>query len=58
MSRATFDEVVTDIFRPVEQITDLESVEIESLDGIAKSFSNHPGSRTTARTSREVVFRA
>ena len=71
VSRATFDQVdisfldgqITDLERVEAEslegiaITDLESVEIESLDGIAKSFSNHPGSRTTARTSREVAFR-
>jgi len=37
MNRATFDQVVTDISRLVEQITDLERVETESLEGIAKS---------------------
>jgi len=36
MNRATFDQVVTDIARLVEQITDLERVETESLEGIAK----------------------
>merc|ERR1719191_1375503 len=36
MNRATFDQVVTDISRPVEQITDLERVETESLEGISK----------------------
>jgi len=36
MNRATFDQVVTDIGRLVEQITDLERVETESLEGIAK----------------------
>jgi hypothetical protein len=36
MNRATFDQVVTDISRLVEQITDLERVETESLEGIAK----------------------
>jgi len=37
MNRATFDQVVVDISRLVEQITDLERVETESLEGIAKS---------------------
>merc|ERR1719223_689891 len=37
MNRATFDQVVTDITRLVEQITDLERVETESLEGIAKT---------------------
>jgi len=32
----TFDQVVTDISRLVEQITDLERVETESLEGISK----------------------
>jgi len=36
MNRATFDQVVTDISRLVEQITDLERIETESLEGIAK----------------------
>merc|ERR550514_686116 len=36
MNRATFDQVVTDISRLVEQITDLERVETESLEDIAK----------------------
>merc|ERR1719453_2844163 len=36
MNRATFDQVVTDIARLVEQITDLERVETESLEGIAR----------------------
>jgi len=36
MNRATFDQVTTDISRLVEQITDLERVETESLEGIAK----------------------
>jgi len=36
MNRGTFDQVVTDIGRLVEQITDLERVETESLEGIAK----------------------
>merc|ERR1740115_283968 len=36
MNRATFDQVVTDISRLVEQITDLERVETESLEGISK----------------------
>jgi len=36
MNRGTFDQVVTDISRLVEQITDLERVETESLEGIAK----------------------
>ena len=36
MNRATFDQVTTDIARLVEQITDLERVETESLEGIAK----------------------
>ena len=35
MNRATFDQVVTDISRLVEQITDLERIETESLEGIA-----------------------
>merc|ERR1719230_10605 len=37
MNRGTFDQVVTDISRLVEQITDLERVETESLEGIAKT---------------------
>merc|ERR1740130_2067147 len=37
MNRATFDQVVTDISRLVEQITDLERVETESLEGISKT---------------------
>merc|ERR1719247_3091393 len=37
MNRATFDQIVTDISRLVEQITDLERVETESLEGIAKT---------------------
>merc|ERR1719174_1495255 len=37
MNRATFDQVVTDISRLVEQITDLERVETESLEGIQKT---------------------
>merc|ERR1740115_538458 len=36
MNRGTFDQVVTDISRLVEQITDLERVETESLEGISK----------------------
>ena len=36
MNRATFDQVVTDIARLVEQITDLERIETESMEGIAK----------------------
>jgi len=36
MNRGTFDQVTTDISRLVEQITDLERVETESLEGIAK----------------------
>jgi len=36
MNRATFDQVTTDISRLVEQITDLERVETESLEGISK----------------------
>merc|ERR1719253_1158296 len=36
MNRGTFDQVVTDISRLVEQITDLERVETESLEGVAK----------------------
>jgi len=36
MNRGTFDQIVTDISRLVEQITDLERVETESLEGIAK----------------------
>merc|ERR1719230_944296 len=36
MNRDTFDQVVTDISRLVEQITDLERIETESLEGIAK----------------------
>merc|ERR1719265_672714 len=36
MNRGTFDQVVTDISRLVEQITDLERVETEALEGIAK----------------------
>ena len=46
------------MFRFVEQITDLKSVEIESLEGIAKNFSNHPVSRITASASRQMAFRA
>merc|ERR1740115_289871 len=34
MNRATFDQVVTDISRLVEQITDLSRVESESIEGI------------------------
>merc|ERR1719265_3123530 len=37
MNRATFDQVTIDISRLVEQITDLERVETESLEGIAKT---------------------
>merc|ERR1719191_1959813 len=37
MNRATFDQVVTDISRLVEQITDLERVETESMESIAKT---------------------
>lgn len=37
MNRATFDQVTTDISRLVEQITDLERVETESLEGISKT---------------------
>merc|ERR1719247_5275 len=37
MNRATFDQIVTDISRLVEQITDLERVETESLEGISKT---------------------
>merc|ERR1719224_277437 len=37
MNRATFDQVVTDISRLVEQSTDLERVETESLEGISKT---------------------
>jgi hypothetical protein len=40
MNRATFDQIVTDISRLVEQITDLERVETESLEGIAKTEMN------------------
>jgi hypothetical protein len=40
MNRQTFDQIVTDISRLVEQITDLERVETESLEGIAKSEMN------------------
>merc|ERR550537_1771303 len=40
MNRATFDQIVTDISRLVEQITDLERVETESLEGIAKMEMN------------------
>jgi hypothetical protein len=36
MNRGTFDQVTTDISRLVEQITDLERVETESLEGISK----------------------
>merc|ERR1712127_897312 len=36
MNRGTFDQVVTDISRLVEQITDLERVETEALEGISK----------------------
>ena len=35
MNRATFDQVVTDIARLVQQITDLERIETESMEGIA-----------------------
>ena len=35
INRATFNEVVTDISRLVQQITCLERVETESLEGIA-----------------------
>ena len=58
MNRATFDEVVTDMSRLVEQIADLKSGEIESLEGMEKNFSNHPVSRIAARTSRQVALRA
>merc|ERR1719198_2881575 len=37
MNRATFDQITVDISRLVEQITDLERVETESLEGIAKT---------------------
>ena len=37
MNRATFDQVVTDISRLVEQITDLERVETEALESIART---------------------
>ena len=37
MNRGTFDQVTTDISRLVEQITDLERVETESLEGITKT---------------------
>jgi len=37
MNRGTFDQVTTDISRLVEQITDLERVETESLEGISKT---------------------
>ena len=37
MNRATFDQIVSDISRLVEQITDLERVETESLEGIQKA---------------------
>ena len=36
MNRATFDQFVTDSARLVEQITDLERIETESMEGIAK----------------------
>ena len=36
VNRDTFDHVVTDISRLVDQITDLERIETESLEGIAK----------------------
>ena len=36
MNCATFDQVVTDIARLVEQITDLKRIETESMEGIAK----------------------
>ena len=36
MNRGTFDQVTTDISRLVEQITDLQRVESESIEGIAK----------------------
>jgi len=39
MNRATFDQVTTDISRLVEQITDLERVESEAVEGIAKMES-------------------
>jgi len=37
MNRATFDQVTTDISRLVEQITDLERVESEAVEGISKT---------------------
>jgi len=37
MNRQTFDQITTDISRLVEQITDLERVETESLEGIQKT---------------------
>ena len=36
MNRATFDQVVTDIARLMVQLTDLERIETESMEGIAK----------------------
>jgi len=40
MNRATFDQVTTDISRLVEQVTDLERVESESVEGISKTDMN------------------
>jgi len=37
MNRATFDQVTTDISRLVEQVTDLERVETEAVEGITKT---------------------
>ena len=34
-NRGTFDQVTTDISRLVEQISDLQRIESESIDGIA-----------------------
>jgi len=39
MNRGTFDQVTTDISRLVEQITDLQRVETESIEGISKMES-------------------
>ena len=37
MNRGTFDQVTTDISRLVEQVTDLERVETEAVEGISKT---------------------
>ena len=66
MNRTTFNEVLTDISRLVQQITCLERVEIESLAGIANmemeinvfEAAGEPRSTTTTipRTQTNTVF--